>query len=369
MRGNGSRRAPSRFAFRTLSLGGSLRQPTAGPAAPSPDVLLDWNESPIGPSAMAVQRVVQAAPYLHRYPRGVVEEVSALTADYLGVSPDEVLLTAGVDEAVDLVLRMVRRVWVIRPGFDGFVDRAAAAGVPVSVIPLGPDWQPPPRPDPAIGGGNMVFLAQPNNPTGNLFAERWLAELRRAAPFVFLDETYLDFSTRRSVLAATGREPGLLVFRSFSKALGLAGARLGCLVADAGTLAGLRPRQRFLPVDSISLHAVAGTLQDATYLERLTSYVLQARASLADMLRTCGLFGEVRDTEANFVLAMPSRDTAAAVQSGLLSERIRVKTCDVLGLPGWLRISVGSREDLLRLGACLSRIGANQTCLPALPAG
>jgi histidinol-phosphate/aromatic aminotransferase/cobyric acid decarboxylase-like protein len=159
------------------------------------------------------------------------------------------------------------------------------------------------------------------------------------------------------------------VFRSFSKALGLAGTRLGCLVADEGTLAGLRPRQRFLPIDSVSLHAVAGTLQDAAHIEQLTSYVLQARPALADMLRECGLFGDVKDTEANFVLARPRPETAAVVQSGLLGERIRVKACDALGLPGWLRISVGSRDDMLRLGTCLSRIGANQTPLPVLPAG
>src|SRR5438132_642268 len=114
----------SRFAFRTRSSQDPWLQPSAGSPAVSvvgaSDVLLDWNESPIGPSAMAVRRVVQAAPYLHRYPRGVVEEVSALTARYLGVSPGEVLLTAGVDEAVDLALRLAGRTWVIRPGFDGF---------------------------------------------------------------------------------------------------------------------------------------------------------------------------------------------------------------------------------------------------------
>jgi histidinol-phosphate aminotransferase len=334
----------------------------------APDVLLDWNESPIGPSAVAVQRVMRAAPHLHRYPRGVVEEVSALTAGYLGVPPGEVLLTAGVDEAVDLALRLARRAWVIQPGFDGFVDRAAVAGKPVRVISLGNDWLPP-GPDPAIAGDDMVFLAQPNNPTGNLFAEQWLAELRRASPFVFLDETYLDFSTRRSAVEEAGRDSGLLVFRSFSKAFGLAGARLGCLIADAGTLAGLRPRQRFLPIDSISLHAVAGTLQDTCYIEELTSYVRAARPALADMLRESGLFDDVRDTEANFVLALPRSQDATALHAGLVGERIKVKACDALGLPGWLRVSVGSPDDLLRLGACLSRIGTNQTRLPVRPAG
>jgi histidinol-phosphate aminotransferase len=333
------------------------------------DVLLDWNESPIGPSDLAVQRVVRAAPFLHRYPRGVMEEVGELTASYLGVSPDEVLLTAGVDEATDLTLRLARRAWVIHPGFDGYTERAGAAGKPVNVISLGPDWAPAGQPDPAIGHGDIVFLAQPNNPTGNVFGEQWLAGLRRAASFVFLDETYVDFSSRPSALAGPRREPGLLVFRSFSKAFGLAGTRLGCLVASADTLAGLRRGQRFLPIDSISLHAVAGTLQDTAHIERLTSYVRQARPALVQLLRSCGLFGDVRDTEANFVLACPRPDAVSAVESALLGERIKVRPCDSLGLPGWLRISVGSRDDLSRLGACLSRIGTSTTCLPVLPAG
>jgi histidinol-phosphate aminotransferase len=312
---------------------------------------------------------VRAAPSLHRYPRGVMEEVSELTASYLGVSPDEVLLTAGVDEATDLALPLARRAWVVRPGFDGYVERAGATGKPVSVISLGPDWEPASHPDPAIGRDDIVFLAQPNNPTGNVFGEQWLADLRRTASFVFLDETYVDFSTRRSALAEANREPGLLVFRSFSKALGLAGTRLGCLVASADTLAGLRRGQRFLPIDSISLHAVAGTLQDTAHIERLTRYVCQARPALVEMLRSCGLFGDVRDTEANFVLALPRSDAVTAVESALLGERIKVRACDPLGLPGWLRISVGSRDDLWRLGACLSRIGTSTTRLPVLPAG
>jgi len=337
------------------------------PAPAGGEVFLDWNESPIGPSELAVTRVVQEARQLHRYPRGLLDEVAAGTADYLGVSPEEVLLTAGIDEAVDLALSLARRAWVVRPGFDGYVDRARAAGKAVTVIPLGADWQPAADPDPAPAESDMVFLAQPNNPTGTVFADDWLTRLRRAAQFVFLDETYQEFSSRSSALPDVRRDPGLFVFRSFSKAFGLAGVRLGCLVTDAGTMAALRPLQRFQPIDAVSLHAVVGTLKDPAFIQRLVSYVLEARPALVAVLRESGLFSRALGTEANFVLARPRSDVAAAVGAGLKREGIQVKHCDSLGLPGWLRISVGSRDDHLRLRGCLSRIAASEGRSPAVP--
>jgi histidinol-phosphate aminotransferase len=320
------------------------------------DVLLDWNESPIGSSHRAVTRVIRGAGSLHLYPRGLLEEVTALTAGYLRVSPSEVLLTAGVDEAVDLALTLARRAWVVQPGFDGYAARAELSGKPLRTIRLGADWQPAAGPVPVLGADDMVFLAQPNNPTGNLFRPDWLADLGRAAPYVFLDETYQEFSSNRSVLDSAGAEPGRLVFRSFSKAMGLAGVRLGCLVTGARDMARLRPLQRFQPIDAVSLHAVAGTLQDPAFIRRLTSYVLLARPALVAILRASGLFSRVRDTEANFVLAEPRDGTAAAVLAGLDREGIRVKPCESIGLPGWMRISVGSAEAHRRLRECLSRM-------------
>jgi histidinol-phosphate aminotransferase len=325
--------------------------------------LLDWNESPIGPPALAVKRIVDAAERIHRYPRGLLEEVTELAATHFGVAPEQVLLTAGVDEAIDISLSLAARGWGIAPGFDGYQDRVRANGKPFYTVQLTPDWQPATSPE--LGPGDIIYLAQPGNPTGNVLPKPWVEAVRAAAEYVFIDETYQEFSAQPSVLD-DGLPTGLLVYRSFSKAAGLAGIRLGCLLAEATTIARLTPMRRFMPIDAVSLHAAAGLLEEPEFLERLAVYVRAARSELCAGLRATGLFDEVRDTETNFVLARP-RVGAAALAARLERDGVRIKDCAVLGLPGWLRISTGSEGDQARLLASLGSPALAST--PDSPAG
>jgi histidinol-phosphate aminotransferase len=319
------------------------------------EILLDWNESPLGPPPSAVKRVIEAAQALHRYPRGLMAEVTELVVGYFRVSPGQVLLTAGIDEAVDIALSLAKCGWGVRPGFDGYPDRVRANGKPFHEIPLGADWQPTGCVA-GLGAGDMVFLAQPGNPTGNLFDLAWIREVRDAAEYVLIDETYQDFSSRSSVLEHGLDSDRLLVYRSFSKGMGLAGIRIGCLVAEASLIARLEPVRRFMPIDAVSLSAAAGALEDPGYIERLAAYVIEARADLVTLLGASGLFSEIRETEANFVLARPQPGLSGPIFGALTSGGIRVKACDVLGLPGWLRISVGNREDHQQLEESLQRV-------------
>jgi histidinol-phosphate/aromatic aminotransferase/cobyric acid decarboxylase-like protein len=329
-------------------LNASRHQPAAGE-----ELLMDWNESPLGPPPSAVTRVLRTARHMHRYPRGLMEEVTALVAKHLTIGTEQVLLTAGVDEAIEIALTLAQRAWGTMPGFDAYADRAAASGRPFCPIVLGPDWQPVDRRLP-VGKGDVVFLAQPANPTGNLFAPDWIRRVRDASEYVFIDETYCEFSSSASVLPDIGRDPGLLVYRSFSKAMGLAGIRVGCLVANAAVIDRLTPKRRFMPIDAISLNAAAGILAEPGFIDTLTRHVLAARPALARLLADSGLYAEVRETEANFVMARLRPDAAADVLASLDGARIRVKRCEALGLPGWLRISVGDWDDLHRLRTCLS---------------
>lgn len=347
-------------------MGGRLRHDKTGEVASrtdmsgtdtelSSDTLLDWNESPIGPPLSAVRRVAEMAGCLHRYPRGLLPQVTKEVAEYFDVGADEVLLTAGVDEATDIALSLADRAWVVRPCFDGYLDRARANRMPHHHIDLGPDWQPQQRI--ALGEGDMVFLAQPNNPTGNYFRDDWVREVRGTARYVFLDETYQEFSSRASALRG-GREAGLLVYRSFSKAMGLAGIRLGCLIARPEVIARLAPMRRFMPVDSISLHAASAVLADVEFRTRMVDHVRRARARLTSMLRQCPVIDEVCESEANFVLARPSQTHCATLLDELAVARVRVRDCTVMGLPGWLRVTVGSWEDQDRLGTVLKTFTA-----------
>ena len=327
------------------------------------EALLDWNESPIGPPTLAVKRVIDTAGRLHRYPRGLMEEVTELAAAHVGVAPDRILLTAGVDEAVDIALSLVERGWGTRPGFDGYEDRVLANGKRFHPIALGPDWQPASPPDPGLGEGDMVFLAQPGNPTGNLLPVAWIDAVRAKAQYVFIDETYHEFSTRPSVLRVARDESpggaadkGLLVYRSFSKAAGLAGIRLGCLIGESTVIERLEPVRRFMPIDAVSLNAAAGLLEEPEFMVRLTAHVLEARTALCETLRASGLFEEVRETETNFVLAKPWEWASAPMSRQFERDLVRVKDCAAVSLPGWLRISVGSWDDQARLGASLGRV-------------
>jgi histidinol-phosphate aminotransferase len=206
----------------------------------------------------AVDQVISAARQLHRYPRRPLAQATELAARYLGVSSRHVLLTACADEAVELALSLADRAWTVRPGF-GYPFWAASQRIPFRIILLGSDWQPAPVAD-DLSGGDLVIFAQPESPTGNRFDPRWIASVRAAAGHVLVDETYQAFSARASLVGEAVADEGLLVYRSLSHGLGLDGARVGCLVGGRETIGVLAGRRRFMSIDTVSLHAVAGLL-------------------------------------------------------------------------------------------------------------
>ncbi|MFA7767789.1 pyridoxal phosphate-dependent aminotransferase [Streptomyces sp. NRRL S-448] len=321
---------------------------------------LDWNECPLGPSPRAIARVRTASTALHRYPRGLLGEVTAAVAAHEHVSCDAVLLTNGVDEAVDLVLALTDTGWYVSPGFDSYPDRAIVRGVTMRRIGLDADWQP------AVAAHHLrsrgtVFVAQPHNPTGNLFHADWLDDVMHGADLVFLDTTYADFSDDPAAWApaarTAGRHPQLLHFRSFSKSHGLAGIRLGALIGAPSLIRELSRRQRFHSVDSVALHALAGSLEDPGHRARIREQVLTMRPEYVRALRRHPLFAEVRDTQANFVVSRcrPGTDSADITQA-LADADVWVRDSGPLGLAGWLRISVGTADDLTRLLSALDTV-------------
>ncbi|WP_203897805.1 aminotransferase class I/II-fold pyridoxal phosphate-dependent enzyme [Virgisporangium aliadipatigenens] len=325
-------------------------------APTSTEVRLDYNESPIGPPPRAVAELRERAGDLHRYPRDLEPEVTREVAAHFGVDPGDVLLTNGVDEAVDLLLHDVAEIWTVAPGFDGYAQRAAVHDRAVHTIPLDDRWQPV-APPLAFAGSRAVFLAQPNNPTGNLFPRAWVEEVTAVADLVFLDETYLEFSDSPSFAPLLRSRPNLVLFKSFSKAFGLAGARLGALVGATQRIAPLRERRAFYSVDSLSLASVAGALADADHRAELKRHMAGARTAYLDALRSSEVFAEVRDTQTNFLLARcPTPQHSAAVTDRLAQQGVRVRRCADFGLPQWIRVSIGSYEALDALSNALARL-------------
>ena len=283
------------------------------------------------------------------------EQVTRACAERFGVSPDQILLTNGLDEAVlGVSIATLRRhsaaapeAIVIVPAFDMYPACADAAGGRVVEVPTGRDFE---FPFEAVlralnPNTRLVFITTPNNPTGRSVPFERILQIAAAAPnaTVFVDEAYADFSGE-TLIGHPGlpSHPNVLVGRTFSKAYGLAGLRIGALI---GLPTALAPIRRVLPPFSLNACAVAAlgaALDDVAYYEWYVGQVLTSKAELYAALKRL----QVRywPSDANFVLADFGLDTPRVV-AGLAERQVHVrdksrdKAC-----PNCVRITTGVVE-------------------------
>jgi histidinol-phosphate aminotransferase len=205
----------------------------------------------------------------------------------------------------------------------------------------------------------LVFVCNPNNPTGTSVGrdafDRFVAKLP-AGVVLAIDEAYVDFVRRADFpdsLAWVARRPGTLVMRTFSKAYGLAGLRVGYAVADP-ELAGYLQRARHpFNVNRLAEVAAEAALDDHEYVERLRRVNADGIETLTRELRALGF--EVWPSDANFVLAKPRRGGVDTFDA-LLREGVIVRPLAGFGMPEHVRITVGLPEENVRLVKALQRI-------------
>jgi histidinol-phosphate aminotransferase len=330
-----------------------------GPCAESQVAQLDRNEALRGPPPGAVERVHAAIARGHIYPHEALVRATAAAAAHLGVDPAQLILTTGVDEAADLCILELGDPWTVTPGFDGYRDRARALNHRSRTFALTDEHALPRGLVETAQARRMVMLSSPNNPTANTFAEESLHRLLDRGVYLMLDETYADFCTGATGLEWLGEHPNLLVFRSFSKAYGLAGLRIGCLVGDAQLIGRLRARQAYLTTSGLAAEALIGALEsDPDFPRRHAREVGTLRAELIARLRALELFEQVYDSVTNFVFAMCSSAREARWIRQTLAARMGVIVASTapLGEPAGLRIGVSLQGDADRLIAGLKAI-------------
>jgi len=330
-------------------------------------VKLASNENPLGPSPAALAAAREALQEVHRYPDGAAFELRSDLAAALDVAPEALTLGNGSNDLLDLVARAFlgpgRNAVISQHAFAiyGLVTRAVGAR-PV-LVPAHPAHHPQPRghdlaamAEAVTAETSVVFVANPNNPTGTWAdAEAVDRLLERIPPrvLVVLDEAYQEYARERvpgfpEGLPRLARHPNLVLTRSFSKAQGLAGLRVGYAVshpAVADLLNRVRhPFNTSIPAQAAaraalrdSAHVAAGVALNGAELPRL------ARA-LAD--RRLG----VLPSAGNF-LCVDVGD-APAVNQGLLRRGVIVRPLAEYGLPSCLRVSIGTAaENDVFLGA------------------
>ena len=331
--------------------------PTAGRAG---KLRLDFNENTCGCSPRVIEALRRqlSAEDLSVYPE--YGETREELAAFFGVRPDELLLTNGTDEAIQVVLNTYvddgDEVILLRPSYAMYRFYADVAAARILEIPYQPNTLAFPLEEllEAIGPATRaVIIANPNNPTGSAVSrdgiERILARAAQAA--VMIDEAYYEFYSV-TALGLLARCPNLFVSRTFSKVYGMAGMRLGCLFSQSANIAYLHKAQSPYSVNSLAALAARAAIQDRAYVEHYVAEALEARKLLCRELDRLAI--PYYPSQANFVLvrfgvrAIEIRDRLR--QAGVL---VRDRSYE---LAGCVRVTVGTREQIRRLVALLEEI-------------
>lgn len=334
-------------------------------ARPAASALLDLsaNENPHGPSPLAVAAIREAALRAHRYPDREGSALKLALARRHGLSVDHFALGNGSCEVLEAIARATLgpgdRALVVQPSFPAYRSAIARAGATVATVELGPD----PEDLSAVaaqicGWTRLVVLANPNNPTGVAFgAASWRRFLASVPPgvLVAIDEAYGEYVLRPDypqTLEAVAAGRPVAVVRSFSKAYGLAGLRLGYVAAAPPLARRTAAQLQQFNTNAIAQAAALAALADEDHLGRCVAQNAAGRAFLERSLRGLGL--SALPSEANFLLV--SAPGAPAICRGLRERGVLVKPLDTYGLPDAFRVSVGTTLDNERFVDALSAI-------------
>jgi histidinol-phosphate aminotransferase len=318
----------------------------------------------LGPSPKALNAIRDELAELTRYPDGNGFELKKRLAERCGVQIEQVTLGNGSNDILELVARAY-----LAPGLNAVFSEFAFAVYPIVTQAIGSTARVTPAKDwghdlhamlAAIDDDTrVVFIANPNNPTGTWFGPDALSQFLAAVPehvLVVLDEAYIEYAQGGDLpdgLDYLAAYPNLLVSRTFSKAYGLASLRVGYGLSSPAVADVLnRVRQPF-NVNSFALAAACAALDDVDYLTQSRHLNEVGMEQLEGGLRLLGL--SWIPSKGNFIAVDLGRDSAPVYQ-GLLREGVIVRPVAGYGMPNHLRVSIGLLEENTRFLEALARV-------------
>ncbi|MBI4051461.1 MAG: histidinol-phosphate transaminase [Elusimicrobia bacterium] len=329
-------------------------------------VKLASNENPLGASPRAVRLIRRLAASSFIYPEGASPLLRQALAKHLGVDVSRVIIGNGSDELIRLLCEAFLdpgdEAVVSRFGFIRFAQHARLMGAKVVEVPM-EHW----RHDLSAMAGavtaktKILFVASPNNPTGTYNTAQEVGMLLNTVPsrvLVVLDEAYYHYARLRpdypeSLKEMAQAHSNLVVMRTFSKAYGLAGVRVGYAVAATELIQWLDRIRMPFNVSLLGQLAAEEALQDAAFVRRSVALVEKEKEKLYPILQKWGL--KVTPSAANF-LFVESRILGKEVFQRLLYEGVIVRPLDEYGLHHHLRISVGTPQQNRILLRALSKV-------------
>lgn len=331
-------------------------------------IKLASNENPLGPSSKAVDAIREAASISHLYPDGSCYSLRSAVADMLDVQRESIVFGCGSDETIRFIAETF-----VEPGDEvifgsvtfsqyEFVTRIAG-GTCVQVPMNGMHFDLEAMRQAVTPRTRLVFIANPNNPTGLIVSETELDRFIESLPdhvAVVLDEAYYEYVQSDlypdSVERYVKGQRNVIVLRTLSKMYALAGLRVGYLVARPEIAALIERVRPPFNISSLAQAAAIAALEDVDHVRRSRESNETQKRLLYERLDA--LHVEYLPSEANFILMNVGRSSRQFFQQ-LLQMGVIVRSADIFGLEEWIRVTVGTHEQnerfLEALATCLGR--------------
>jgi histidinol-phosphate aminotransferase len=319
---------------------------------------LGANESAFGISPRARQAMIAEAERIGWYadPEGYALREELVRRH--GVGMENVVLGSGIDDLLGTIVRMFLEPGATAVTSDGayptFNYHVAGFGARLETVPYRMDRQGVPRNDlhaladtSKRGGARLVFLANPDNPTGTFFESKAIHDLLDELPsgcVLLLDEAYLDFAPPDEVMPVQAEDGRLIRVRTFSKAHGMAGARIGYAIASADMIAAFEKVRLHFGVNRFAQAGAVASLQDHEFLASVVAAVARGREDYYQLGRELGLPTVPAFT--NFVaFDLGSNDAAKALLNSLLEQGVFVRSPATPPLDRFVRVTVGADAE------------------------
>jgi histidinol-phosphate aminotransferase len=326
-------------------------------------IKLSSNEGAFGPPPAAIAAMREVAAEMHRYPDGGMALLRAAIADVFGLDAARIVCGNGSDDVLSLLIQSYGG-----PGAElimsahGFSIYEIAGKLAGCVVKKAAEKNLTTDPDAILAlvspATRMVFIANPNNPTGSLLPAAEMARLRRELPpevLLVIDAAYAEYVERADYEAGAAlvdAGDNTVMTRTFSKIFGLGGARLGWAYAPAAVADVLNRARGPFNVSAMVAAAAIAALRDREWLAQSRAHNTAARGKLAARLTAAGI--TVHPAEANFLLAdFLSAERAVAADQFLRARGIIVRNVKSYGLPSCLRITIGTDEECDLVAAAL----------------
>ena len=324
-------------------------------------VKLNTNESPYPPSPGVIAALnAREAADLRLYSDPEAKVLKAVLAERYSVEPANIFVGNGSDEALNFAFLAYaadgRGAAFADITYGFYPVFAELYHIPVRIVPLKEDFTL--DPEDYYGLHRTIVIANPNAPTGLALSRAQVEGILQANPdcVVVLDEAYVDFGGE-SCVSLTGRYPNLLVVQTYSKSRSMAGARLGYAIGDAALIQDLETIKfstNPYNVNRLTLKAGKAALEDTAYFEKTCAAIVETRSRTKQQLEARGF--TVLDSRTNFLFASTGKKGGGELYRKLKEKGVLVRHFDAPRITDWLRITIGTPEDMEALLRALDEI-------------